>query len=383
MKKYFLSLAVLMMGCAMLTACGDDDDDDNVQPTPTPEEKKAVDVSKGVFIVGSGNMQSQISGNLTFYDYAQNKTINDLFKSVNGRALGVTANDGVVYGTKLYVVVDGENTVEVMDAQTCKSIKQISTTALLGDERGKSPRRILAHGGNIYVSTYGGYVAAIDTTTYSLKMQYEAGSYPEGMAFSGKMLFVANCDYGMGQNPSISIFNSETGAKIIDLSDDLINNPTTLVARGTELYILCGDTYDPVTFAVKQKGGLRKVAMQGQGGAVTMQLMDAGLMAVKGDSLYCVADPYGKPKYFVYDMGKGEKSTFTTDDVEIPNALGVDPVTGDVVIACYTKNPDTGYGNYSAPGYAVRYDKTGKKLGTFETGVGPCAVFFNTGVRYE
>lgn len=388
MKKYVMSIAVLMMGCAMLTACGDDDEpksqekfeEPSDEPAPAHEETTDT-LGTGVFVIGSGNMQSQINGNLTFYNYAADKTTSDVFQSVNGRALGVTANDGLVYGSKLYVVVDGENTVEVMDARTCKSIKQISTTELLGVEKGKSPRRIAANAGRIYVSTYGGYVAAIDTTDYSLKMAFEAGSYPEGMAFSGKMLFVANCDYAKGENPSISIFQSESGVKIIDLKDDLINNPTTLVARGFDLYILCGDTYDPVTYEVKQKGGLRKYTMQGQAGGFITEINNAGLMAAKGDSLYCIMDPYGMPEYKVYNMATGDESLFTTHGVDIPNALGVDPVTGDVVIVSYKKNADTGWGDYSAPGYAVRYNKAGEELNTFETGVGPCAVVFNSVVR--
>ena len=56
MKKYLLSFAVLMMGAFLFTACSDDDDDDR-QPV-------AVDVSEGMFIVGSGNTRSNIDGNL-------------------------------------------------------------------------------------------------------------------------------------------------------------------------------------------------------------------------------------------------------------------------------------------------------------------------------
>ncbi len=385
MKKGFLSFAVLLMGCAMFTACGDDDDNNPVNPPVNPNEPTKVDTvaySDGVFVVGSGNQYYNINGCLTYYDYSDGIVNTNFFKEVNGRELGVTANDGLVYGSKMYLVVDGENTIEVMDAKTCKSLKQISTTQLMGEKEGVSPRHIVANNGYIYVSTYGGYVAAIDTVGYSLKYKAEAGSYPEGMAMSGKMLFVANCSYGNGENPSISIFNSETGAKMTDLEDSLINNPTTLVADGYTLYILCGDTYGPAPdYAMLQAGGLRKYTM-GQGAKVE-KVNDAGLIAASGQTLYYVLSPYYMPQFMVMDLATGESKTFTTEGVDIPNAMGVDPITGDLVIASYKNNPETGYGDYSAPGYAVRYDKTGKKLGQFETGIGPTAVFFNTGVRYE
>ena len=179
MKKVILSFAVLLMGCAMFTACGDDDDNTPVTPPVNPADTTKTDTvpptdttkadtvaySNGVFIVGSGNQYNKINGSLTYFDYAKGTATTNLFKEVNGRELGVTANDGLVYGSKMYIAVDGENVVEVMDATTCKSLRQISTTTLMGEAEGVNPRRIVAKDGCIFVSTYGGYVAVIDTVT--------------------------------------------------------------------------------------------------------------------------------------------------------------------------------------------------------------------------
>ena len=57
MKKYLMSFAVLMMGTFLFTACSDDDDD--------VKKPVAIDVSEGMFVVGSGNTRSNIDGNLT------------------------------------------------------------------------------------------------------------------------------------------------------------------------------------------------------------------------------------------------------------------------------------------------------------------------------
>lgn len=402
MKKVLLSFAVLLMGCALFTACGDDDDNnDNQRPvnpqdttnvTPTPADsvsndstsKEAFAAGNGVFVVASGNSMSNIVGALTYYDNAKATATANIFKEVNGRELGVTANDGMVYGSKLYVVVDGENTIEVMDAKTLKSVKQISTTTLMGEQEGKSPRRIVAKDGCIFVSTFGGYVAVIDTVNFALTAKLEAGSYPEGMAFSGKMLFVANSDYGMGTNPSISIFSTDVEnkqfRKIINLTDSLINNPTTLVANGYDLYILCGDTYDPVDYSVKQKGGLRKYASGQQGpGAIANIAESVNMMAANGTSLYLILDAYVQPQYKVLDMTSDQLTGLNIQNgVDVPNTIAVDPVTGDLVVAGYRNNPDTGYGDYSAAGKAIRYSATGTKMSEFETAVGPSAVFFST-----
>jgi hypothetical protein len=402
MKKVLLSFAVLLMGCALFTACGDDDDNnDNQRPVnpqdstnvkPTPADSVSNDstgkggfaVADGVFVVGSGNSMSNIVGGLTYFDYAQGKATANIFKEVNGRELGVTANDGMVYGSKLYVVVDGENTIEVMDAKTLKSVKQLSTTTLLGEQEGKSPRRIVAKDGCIFVSTFGGYVAVIDTVNFELTAKLEAGSYPEGMAFSGKMLFVANSDYGMGTNPSISIFSTDVQNKSfrkmpIDLKDSLINNPTTLVANGYDLYILCGDTYDPVDYSVKQKGGLRKYTSGNQGLGNNVNIVEnVSMMAAQGTKLYLILNAYVQPEYKVLDMTNDQLTSLSINNgVDVPNALAVDPA-GNFVVAGYSKNPDTGYGDYSAAGKAIRYSATGTKMSEFETAVGPSAVFFST-----
>ena len=399
MKKVFLSFAVLLMGCALFTACGDDDDNDNVKPTPqpTPTDSTAVDstdvkkdtivYSDGAYIVCAGNQSFSINSGLTYFDYAKGTATSDLFNAVNNKSLGVTANDGLVYGSKAYLVVDGEAMIDVVDAKTSELLKQISTTTLMGEAEGVNPRRIAAKDGCIFVSTYGGYVAVIDTVNYELVAKLQAGSYPEGMAFSGKMLFVANCDYGMGTNPSISIFSTDvankTFRKIIDLKDSLINNPTTLVANGHDLYILCGDTYEPnPPYNVKQLGGLRKYASGNQGPGAIKNLGSAGIMTASNGKIFFVDSPYYMPQYKVLDMANDSISGIEiAEGVDIPNTIGIDPVTGDIIVAGYVKNGQ--YGDYTAPGMAIRYDKTGKKLNKFETAVGPTAVFFNTGVKYE
>ena len=43
---------------------------------------------------------------------------------------------------------------------------------------------------------------------------------------------------------------------------------------------------------------------------------------------------------------------------------------------------ETGYANYSAPGYLNRYDANGKLIKKYDIGVGPVAILFNTGVEY-
>ena len=138
MKKYLLSFAVLAMGMSLLTACSDDDDE---------PQKQAVDVSNGLFIVGSGNKSAGIDGNVSYIDYTKGSTVADIFQTANGKSIGKTGNHISAYGSKLYIVVDGEATVWVCNKQTLKIEKQISTTQLLGDKDGLSPRAAIGYDG--------------------------------------------------------------------------------------------------------------------------------------------------------------------------------------------------------------------------------------------
>ena len=98
--------------------------------------------------------------------------------------------------------------------------------------------------------------------------------------------------------------------------------------------------------------------------------------------IYTINAPYTTPAtpitYNVYDITTGENKTFITgDDIDSPAAITVDPVTGDVYIASYKTNPDTGYADYSGNGYVNKYDSEGNLIGQYETGVGPTAFVFN------
>lgn len=376
MKKYLLSMSVLLAVSFTFVACHDDDDD-NDEPKVV-----AVDTSKGVFVVGSGNMSKSISGNMSYIDYSTDNATVNIFEKVNGRKLGLTANDAMVYGEKLYIFVTNENTIEVCDRKTLSSIKQIKTVDLLGVQ-GSQPRHGFADDGKIYVSFFGdgsqpnGIVAAIDTLNFGVADTYEVGSYPEGLAVSGGYLYVANSDYGYG-NASISKINlklkKDTPIKHAD-----INNPCTMFLLNNDLYVLDYGTYDEYWNQVG--AGVRKVTTSG---SVT-KVADATFMGTDGKSIYYVNSPYGASttNFGKYDVQTGQVTPMSYEgEIFSPAAISADPNTGEIFVASLTKNPETGYANYSAPGYLNRYDANGKLIKKYDIGVGPVAILFNTGVEY-
>ena len=377
MKKYLLGFAVLAMGMSLMTACSSDDDDD--APVLKP-----VDVSNGMFIVGSGNTNKGIDGNVSYIDYSKGVTVANAFKAANGKSVGKTANYGVIYGSKMYIVVDKEATIWVCDKQTLKVLKQISTTGLLGDKEGKSPRAALGYDGKLYFTCYGtsedgsnGIVAAIDTITYAKQQTYAVGSYPDGLTLCGGYIFVANSDYGMNVKPSISRIDLKSGA-VSDIKDAAITNPMQILTVGNDVYYLDYGTYDESWNQTGQ--GVRKITLDGK----VTKLIAGTTMGTDGKRIFSADAPYGKEvNYYIYDTATGTTSTWNPADIFSPAVITADPVTGNIFVVSYQKNPDKNSADYALPTYTNQYDTTGKFVKKYEnTATGAISVFFNTHTEY-
>lgn len=378
MKKYLLGLAVLLMGTAVMTSCSDDNDG---------PETYLQEYSTGAYVVNSGNMYNKIESSLTAIDYASSTATQKVFKAANGRPLGDTANDGIVYGNKIYLAVDQSNTIEVIDKKTKQSIKQIKTTDLLGNAEGVHPRHIIADGGKVYFTTYGGYVAAVDTTDFALQKKWKVGSYPEGLVIGNGNLYVANSNYGAGGGniSCINLSNDNVETKNIEG----VNNPTSIYYASNVLYVLDNQYYDAsynaygenalraVSFA---EGKSQKVADGNYAVCVTPSATTR--MDVVRPYFYVLNAPFGStPSVSVLVAGSTQVQTMTLSEMPVsPCGIFADPLNGHIFVLS-NRLGDNGYANYSDNGYVVEYDSAGQKLHEYETGVAPCAMFFDSAYK--
>ena len=378
MKKYLLGLAVLLMGTAVMTSCDPAED--------YPETYLQV-YSTGAYVVNAGNMGSNIESSLTAIDYASSTATQNVFKTANGRILGNTANDGIVYGNKIYLAVDQSNTIEVIDKKTKKSIKQIKTTELLGNAEGADPRHIIADGGKVYFTTYGGYVAAVDTTDFALQKKWQVGNYPEGLVIGNGNLYVANSNYaaGGGNISCINLSNDKVETKNIEG----VNNPTGIYYASGLLYVLDNQYYDAswnaygenslrtVNFA---EGKSQKVADGNY--AVCVPPGATTRMQAAHPYFYVLNAPFGgTPSVSVFTAGSTQPQAMTLSEMPVsPCGIFADPLNGHIFVLSYRLG-DKGYPDYSGNGYVVEYDRAGQKQHEYETGVGSCAMFFDSAYK--
>lgn len=380
MKKYLLGLAVLLMGTAVMTSC---------DPAEDYPETYLQEYSTGAYVVNSGNMYSNIESSLTAIDYASSTATQNVFKTANGRSLGNTANDGIVYGNKIYLAVDQSNTIEVIDKKTKQSIKQIKTTDLLGKAEGAEPRHIIADGGKVYFTTYGGYVAAVDTTSFALQKKWQVGSYPEGLVIGNGNLYVANSNYGKGGGniSCINLSNDKVDTKNIEG----VNNPTGIYYAAGLLYVLDNQYYDAsynaygentlrtVEFA---QGKSQKVADGNYAVCVTPGATTRTDVEKVRPYFFVLNAPFGgTTSVSVFVAGSTQPQALTLSEMPVsPCGIFADPLNGHIFVLSYRLG-DSGYADYNGNGYVVEYDSTGQKLHEYETGVGSCAMFFDSAYK--
>lgn len=132
-KKQFL-FSMILLGALLLWSCTDDNN--------TGEE--ITHEGKSLLILNEGSMGMN-DATLARYNLNEQELIKDYFNLINKDGLGDVANDMLQYGSKIYIVVSKSGTIEVIEAATGKSIRQIAmkTTGM----QSKEPRRIVAHGG--------------------------------------------------------------------------------------------------------------------------------------------------------------------------------------------------------------------------------------------
>lgn len=373
MKKYLVRMAALI-ACAplFLTSCDDSNDG--------PSYRYEV-YSDDAFIVNSGNMANHIDGSLTAIQLANGAVQQKAFAMANdGQSLGSVPNDGLVYGDKVYVVVDQSNAIMVLNRKTLKLIKKISTTDLMGPQEGAEPRHIIAGNGHVFFTTYGGYLAAVDTVNYALTAKTKVGSFPEGLAGYGNTIIVANSDYARG-NGTISVVDLNT-FQADTRSIQGIHNPQKVFIVDGNVYVLDWSYYEGERPNSVEKG---ESALRYVTNMTSSKVADAYYASLLDGKFYIISDPYGTPAYSVCDVTANAINGVTTplhlsEGVYSPAGIEVDPGTGNIYVLSYNAG-DGGYADYSADGYVQVYSAAGAKLSKYNTGVGPCAVFFNMGVK--
>ncbi len=198
MKRFSLFyIACLIL--AVVSSCREDfyiipsqNQDTGVAPTPGN--------ILGMYVLNEGNMGSN-KASIDFLDLDENKPtvhyLRNIYSERNPnvvKELGDVGNDIKIYGSKLWIVVNVSNKVEVATADSCKRITQINIP---------NCRYLAFKDGFAYVSSYVGpvkfdkdaplgMVYKVDTVDFKKKDSVVVGYQPEELCIVDNKLYVAN-----------------------------------------------------------------------------------------------------------------------------------------------------------------------------------------------
>ncbi len=154
----------------------------------------------GMYVLNEGNMGSN-KASIDFLDLDENKPTVHYHRNIYSernpnvvKELGDVGNDIKIYGSKLWIVVNVSNKVEVTTADSCKRITQINIP---------NCRYLAFKDGFAYVSSYVGpvkldkdaplgMVYKVDTVDLKKKDSVVVGYQPEELCIVDNKLYVAN-----------------------------------------------------------------------------------------------------------------------------------------------------------------------------------------------
>ncbi len=341
MKTNKLFLAAIFI-LAFIASCKKND----VGNTTAPK------VTTGVYSLNQGNYGMN-NTTITYYDFGTNAATTDYYKNVNGFGLGDTGSDFIIYGGKVYIVMNNSGNVAVANAFTMKFIDTIDFKNA-GVNRG--PENIVAYGSNMFVSSTDGTVAVIDTTSLSISKFITVGSNPAQMAVSGSNLYVSNTG---GYNPqfdsTVSVINLSSLTETSKIT--VGTNPGSIAADNSgNIYVACTGDYVTIPPSLVKVNTSTNTVTKSADTA-------AGVVRYYNGNLYVTGGYLGVSYVRVLstDDFSAVKTNFISDGtiVTTPYSLDIDAATGEVYVGDAK--------DYSSAGEVFCFDKNGNKKFSFST----------------
>ncbi len=322
----------------------------------------ALKATTGLYVLSEGTFGGN-NTTLSYYNFNTSMATTDFFANANASKLGDTGNDILIYGGKIYIVMNVSSYVEVADAFTAKNIAKIDFKTTGGAAR--QPRFAAGYKNKVLVSSYDGTVAVIDTSSLTIDKYIPVGLNPEQIVVSGDKLYVANSG---GLSPkfdsTISVIDlgSYTETKKITVGI----NPGSITADDAgNIYVACTGDYVAVLPKLVKVNTATGSIVKSADTAVGKIKFNNGLLFVTGGY-------FGSPKIRTLSTTDFRQSSanFVTDGsvVKLPYGLNVDAANGDVYV--------TDAVDYVSSGQVFCFDKTGKKKFSFSVtpGINPNTV---------
>ena len=328
----------------------------------------------GVFVLSEG-LFNQNNSTLSWIDFTTGQPDSwnsdagrsyDAFEKVNGRRIGDTANDLLLYGSRLYIAVSESSTIEILEASTCRSLKQIP---LSSEEHASQPRRMTAHKDFVYVCCFDGTVTRIDTLTMESDATVQVGRNPDGICCANGKLYVSNSGGLDTRNPdnTVSVIDLDTFTEVKRIT--VRSNPGNIYADGTGVYVVSRGIFDYGTMDYDSR--LQRIDTQTDEVTATFNIPVLNMDIVDGRAWFYGYGAGGTIQILDLETGQILDSDFITDGTRIqcPYAIKVEPVTRKVYVCDAI--------DYVTPGSLLCFSPEGRLLYQVQgIGINPNTVTF-------
>lgn len=343
MRLYLLYILYILALVTLLSGCRTDDiiiyaEDEEIDVKPVASE------TIGMYVLNEGNMGSN-KCTLDYLDLSDTiihyqRNIYAERNPVEVKELGDVGNDIQIYGSRLWLVINCSNKVEVCRASDAVKIGKINIP---------NCRYVTFDGGYAYVSSYVGPVAVgsnaprgmvykVDTLTLQKVDSVVVGYQPEEMAVYRGKLYVAN-------SGGYNVPDYDNTVSVVDLAsmrverqiEVAVNLHRLRLDRHGQLWVTSRGDYN------NQLSNLYCLSPDAQGQMVLTGRMDAQVsdLCIVGDSLYFYGVGYNEVtkentrSYGIIDVRRHQLvSTSLSDSQELqkmrmPYGIIVHPVNRD------------------------------------------------------
>ena len=353
----FLSISVFFSSC---------EEDENINTKYFPKN-----FTQGALIANEGTWGSG-DGSISFYSFDKDEVYNNVFQTINDRALGDVIQSVTLYNDKAYIIANASNKIEVVNDSTFKELGVITELS--------SPRYFIGiNNSKAYVTQWGneGEVKVINLDNFTVSGTITVGDGPEKMIMIGNFVYVANSGSFAAADNTLSVIDGRTDniVETIELTGD---NPKDMVidANGN-LWVLCygNIVYNP-DYSIASQTASKLVQIDPSTNDIIQTI-------IIGESLHPTnleASQSGNDLFYgggygfqgIFKIGITETSVSETPILDkYYYGFNINPNTGNI----YALEPSA---DYVSAGTLWRYDPNGILVGEYEVSVGPnSATFYN------
>jgi hypothetical protein len=321
------------------------------------DEKPKGKYEHGAFIVNEGGFGSS-NGSVTFYNTTTDEIEQSIVTSSSTAFAGDVVQSMSFKDDRGYVVLNGDNKILVVDANTFENLSTIASNDIV------APRYVEVINDKAYISVWGpydgnfslidSYVLVYDLKTNTVIKKIHTDEGTENLLYNGNYLFATNYNYG-GSN-TLAVINPTDNTLVKQVTLSYGPSGMTLDANG-KLWVICSDFASGKLYRINPSTLAIEVTMNIANSPQT----DLAITADKQNILYAI----GKSIYKlpITNTLLPAQPLLTASDVKTFYGFNVNPDNDDIWIGDAM--------SFTATGKTYIYTSAGAAKTSFGVGLNP------------